>query len=123
MRGNSSRNLLFAGATLILFGIIRLFLEQPVEKHMEANHYRDATLNLAVRDKVGQLGFAAALGGFRSLVASMLSIEAFNHWDRDQFDQATTLYWMIVKLQPRTYFNWWQGICMSSIRAVRTARM
>lgn len=114
MPGRRLQNLVTAIAILIAFGLARLGLEEPMARDMVARHYWPNTMNMETRDKVGQLGFTAALGGFRSLVASIMSVQAFTHWDAGRFDQAIAQYWVIVQLQPRSYFNWFQGMQYSA---------
>lgn len=109
-----NRNILIAIVILISFGYGRMYLEEPMAKDMVAKHYWPDTMNMETRDKVGQLGFTAALGGFRSLVASIMAVQAFTHWDEGRFDQAIAQYWVIVQLQPRSFFNWFQGLHYSA---------
>jgi tetratricopeptide (TPR) repeat protein len=116
------RNIVTAFAILIAFGIGRLYMEEPMAKEMVARHYWPDTMNMETRDKVGQLGFTAALGGFRSLVASIMSVQAFTHWDAGRFDQAIAQYWVIVQLQPRSYFNWFQGMQYSAFDKPHTLK-
>ncbi|MEZ5326554.1 MAG: hypothetical protein R3F19_16020 [Verrucomicrobiales bacterium] len=109
-----TRNLLIAFVILISFGYGRMYLEEPMAKDMVAKHYWPDTMSMETRDKVGQLGMTAALGGFRSLVASIMAVQAFTHWDAGRFDQAIAQYWVIVQLQPRAFFNWFQGMQYSA---------
>ncbi|MGK0185942.1 MAG: hypothetical protein ACI9R3_001725 [Verrucomicrobiales bacterium] len=109
-----ARNVLIALTILISFGYARMYLEEPMAKDMVAKHYWPETMGMETRDKVGQLGFTAALGGFRSLVASIMAVRAFTDWDEQRFDQAIAQYWVIVQLQPRSFFNWFQGLHYSA---------
>ena len=109
-----TRNLLIAAVLLISFGYGRMYLEEPMAKDMVAKNYWPNTMNMQTRDKVGQLGMTAALGGFRSLVASIMAVQAFTHWDEGRFDQAIAQYWVIVQLQPGAFFNWFQGLQYSA---------
>ena len=104
------KNVLVAIAILIAFGAGRLYVEEPMAREMKARQYWPDTIKMEMRDQIGQLGFTAALGGFRSLVASILSVKAFIHWDNGRFDQANALHWIIVNLQPRSFFNWFQAL-------------
>ena len=58
-------------AALLLFGMARL----PLERSLDEAH-RAASLDVGLREQIGQLAYAAALSGFRSLVAAFLWIEA-----------------------------------------------
>jgi hypothetical protein len=109
MRGQHFKNPLIALAILIAFGIGRLHVEESMMREMRANHFWPDTIDMRLRDEAGQLAISAALGGFRSLAASVISFKAFNHWYDDRFDQASAQHWIVVNLQPRNFFNWYQG--------------
>ena len=72
---------LVALAVLIVVGALKL----PVERNLAAlhrqEHFRGVEFNLDLREKIGQLGFIAALSGFRAIVADALFIQAFAAWE------------------------------------------
>ena len=63
-------------AILVAVGAIKL----PVERDLAARHreeyFRGVEFNLDLREKLGQLGFIAALSGFRAIVADGLFMQA-----------------------------------------------
>lgn len=93
-------------AALLLFGLARL----PFEKSLEAAHrqanIRTAVLNLELREQIGQLAYAAALSGFRSLVAAFLWIEAHTAWEQTAWGRMAGLFQSVTALQPRSLVYW-----------------
>jgi hypothetical protein len=55
---------------------------------------------------VGQLGFVAALSGFRSVVADFLFIQAYVAWERAEWSRMLLLFRQITTLQPRSILFW-----------------
>jgi hypothetical protein len=93
-------------AALLLFGLARLPVERALDAaHREAN-LRTATLNLELREQIGQLAYAAALGGFRSLVAAFLWIDAHTAWEQTAWGRMAGLFQSVTALQPRSLIYW-----------------
>jgi hypothetical protein len=63
-------------------------------------------LNLDLREQVGQLGFVAALSGFRSIVADFLFIRAHVAWERTEWSRMLLLFRQVTTLQPRGVLFW-----------------
>ena len=59
-----------------------------------------------MREQVGQLGFLAALSGFRSLVADVLWIRAHVAWERTEWGRMVLLFNNVTALQPRVTMFW-----------------
>ena len=93
-------------AALLVFGAARL----PFEKSLEAAHreagLRSAALNIELREQIGQLAYAAALSGFRSLVAAFLWIEAHTAWEQTAWGRMAGLFQSVTGLQPRSLVYW-----------------
>lgn len=93
-------------AALLLFGLVRL----PVEKSLESAHraagLRSASLGIELREQIGQLAYAAALSGFRSLVAAFLWIEAHTAWEQTAWGRMAGLFQSVTSLQPRSLVYW-----------------
>ena len=92
-------------AILLVFGVIKL----PAEHAMSIQE-RDASaaqiLNLDPGEKLGQLGFVAALGGFRAVVADFLFIQAHIAWERTEWGRVLFLFRQVTTLQPRVPLFW-----------------
>src|SRR5207237_1670748 len=97
---------LVALAVLIAVGLLKL----PVERNLAAlhrqEHFRGVEFNLDLREKIGQLGFIAALSGFRAIVADALFIQAYSAWENTQWGRMLLLFRQITTLQPRVLLFW-----------------
>ena len=68
------------GFLLLVFGALRLPIESALTAQHRNAYFHKAQLGLDLREQVGQLGFLAALSGFRSLVADLAFIQAHVAW-------------------------------------------
>ena len=93
-------------ALLLLFGAARLPYEIHLSKVQQAAGFRTTNLNLPLREQVGQMGFVAALSGFRSLVAAFLWIEAHNAWMKVEWGRMAALLDTVTTLQPKSVLYW-----------------
>jgi len=97
---------------LVVFGILMALgaLKLPIERDLATlhrqEHFRGVEFNLDLREKVGQLGFIAALSGFRSIVADALFIQAHVAWERTEWGRVLLLFRHITTLQPRAILFW-----------------
>ncbi|MDD5200486.1 MAG: hypothetical protein PHC88_11875 [Terrimicrobiaceae bacterium] len=91
---------------LLLFGAARLPYEIHLTRLQRAAGFRTASLDLPLREKVGQMGFVAALSGFRSLVAAVLWIEANNAWQNVEWGRMAGLFQTVTTLQPKSILYW-----------------
>jgi len=102
------RSKLAALAVLLVFGLIRLPLESGIEKDLRANHFRDTQLDLSMREQLGQGMFVASIGGFRSLIASILYLQAHGDFENREWGKVEAAYGVITRLQPRSV-NYWDN--------------
>jgi tetratricopeptide (TPR) repeat protein len=91
---------------VLLFGAARLPMEHALAKTHRELHFRAVDFNLDLREQLGQLGFVAALSGFRSLVADALFIEAHVAWERTEWGRVLLLFRQVTTLQPRALLFW-----------------
>ncbi len=91
---------------IVAFGVVRLPLEADLEREHRAAYFHGAKLDLDMRQRLGQLGFMAALGGFRALVADLLWIEAHTAWERTEWGRMAGLFDTVTALQPRCLLFW-----------------
>jgi hypothetical protein len=91
---------------LLLFGLIRLPVEVKLNDEHRAAFFHGAKLNLSLRQQIGQLGFLAALGGFRALVADGLWIQAHIDWTNTRWGKMLFLFNNVTELQPRNLMFW-----------------
>lgn len=93
-------------AGLVVFGLARLPIERSLENAQQSAYLRAESLNLGLRDQLGQLSYAAALSGFRSLVAAFLWIEAHTAWEQTAWGRMAGLFRTVTTLQPRSLVYW-----------------
>ncbi len=104
------------------FGALKFPLELRLEAEQREAWFHGVNFNLELREQVGQLGFLAALGGFRSLLAAVLWIEAHTAWENLEWGRMAGLFNTVVTLQPRSLLYWdmaaWHMAWNASIAAL-----
>jgi hypothetical protein len=93
-------------ALLLLFGAVRLPVETSLEETRVTAGLRTASLDIGLRERIGQLSYAAALSGFRSLVAAFLWIEAHTAWEQTAWGRMAGIFESVTGLQPRSLVYW-----------------
>ena len=97
---------LLAIAIILAFGIVRMPFEQRLAEEHRNAFFNGARLNLDLRQQLGQMGFLAALSGFRAIVADLLWIEAHSAWERTEWGRMKLLFDAVTSLQPRCMMFW-----------------
>lgn len=95
-----------AVALVVLFGVARMPFEVALDEAQRSAQLRSAALTLDLREKIGQMGFLAALSGFRSPLAAILWIEAHNAWEKTEWGRMAGLFDTVTTLQPRSLTYW-----------------
>ena len=87
---------------LILAGFV------PAKLKMESlcQENGPAPLSLDLREKIGQSAFVGVLGGFRSVIADMLFIDAYSAWERTDWTSLLLRLRQATELQPRAILFW-----------------
>jgi tetratricopeptide (TPR) repeat protein len=93
-------------AVLIVVGALKLPVERNLAARHRQEHFRGVEFNLDLREKIGQLGFIAALSGFRAIVADALFIQAYTAWENTEWGRMLLLFRQITTLQPRVLLFW-----------------
>jgi len=93
-------------AALLVVGGLKLPVERDLAALHRQEHFRGVEFNLDLREKIGQLGFIAALSGFRAMVADALFLQAFAAWENTQWGRMVLLFRQITTLQPRMLLFW-----------------
>lgn len=91
---------------LLLAGAAKTPLEHRLFRERHQLHLHPPDLNLGLREQLGQLGFIAALSGFRSLVADVIFIQAHVAWERTEWSRVLLLFRQVTTLQPRSVLFW-----------------
>lgn len=98
--------LLLVLVILIVLGAVKLPVERDLAVIHREEHFRGVEFNLDLREKLGQLGFIAALSGFRAIVADGLFIQAHVAWERTEWSRVLLLFRHVTTLQPRSILFW-----------------
>jgi hypothetical protein len=98
--------ILLALATVLVFGGLKLPAERALTLQHRQAHVGDVELNLDVRERIGQLGFVAALSGFRAILADFLFIQAYAAWERTEWARVLFLFRQVTILQPHVPLFW-----------------
>jgi hypothetical protein len=99
------RRIVLAFAMLLAFGVMKLPAERALTFQHRQLQFGDV-VNLDFREKIGQLGFVAALSGFRAMLADVLFIEAHVAWERTEWGRVLFLFRQVTALQPRVPLFW-----------------
>ncbi|MEN3368132.1 MAG: hypothetical protein V7609_275 [Verrucomicrobiota bacterium] len=92
--------------SVAMFGAAKLPVEHAISTAHRDLHFRTVDFNPGLREQIGQLGFIAALSGFRSLVADVLFIQAHVAWERTEWGRVLLLFRQVTALQPRAMLFW-----------------
>lgn len=94
---------------LLAFGALRLPIESSLSAERRRAFLQETNLGLDLREQIGQLGFLAALSGFRSLVADLVFIQAHVAWEQTEWGRVLLLFRAATTLQPRSLLFWDMG--------------
>ena len=92
---------------LVLASLLtKIPVEQSIDRAQRELHLRTVDFNLGLREQIGQLGFVAALSGFRAIVADVVFIEAHVAWERTEWARVLWLFRQATTLQPHVILFW-----------------
>jgi len=91
---------------VLAFGAARLLPEAALQQEQRAAGLRQGQLDLAMRQRLGQLAFVAALSGFRAIVADGFYIHAQSAWERVDWAGLKLNLDVVTALQPRCVLFW-----------------
>ncbi|MDQ6621990.1 MAG: hypothetical protein M3Y86_00695 [Verrucomicrobiota bacterium] len=108
---------------VLLFGAARVPAEHALFAQRARLHLTAVPPDLSLREQIGQLGFIAALSGFRALVADVLFIQAHVAWERTEWSRVLLLFRQVTALQPHGILFWdtaaWHMAWNASAAALR----
>lgn len=114
---------LAAVALIAIAGLLLLPWQIELQKTGRAAHFRTDSLNLGLREQIGQSGFLAALSGFRAPLAAFLWIEAHTAWEKTEWGRMAGLFNTVTTLQPHALMYWdlaaWHMAWNASIAALQ----
>lgn len=94
---------------LLGFGAAKLRFEDQLSQDMVEQKLIQSPLKDGTSLQLGQTGAAVALGGLRSLVASIWNLRAFVHFEDLNWLKLEESYEVITTLQPQTTHYWDTG--------------
>ena len=113
-------------ALLAAFGAAILPFQARLAAGAKAAHFRSTALDLDLREQIGQMGFLAALSGFRSPLAAFLWIEAHAAWEKTEWGRMAGLFNTVTTLQPRSILYWdmaaWHMASNASVAAMQDTK-
>jgi hypothetical protein len=95
-----------AGILLAVAGVAKLPLEERFSDDLRAKGLLQTAVGLDLREGLGQMGFAASLGGLRSLVASITYLQAYAAFEDTDWGKVDSLMTVTTRLQPREASYW-----------------
>lgn len=91
---------------LLLLGVVKLPVEQEVSARMKEARLLEGKVDLGLWENLGQMGFAASLGGLRALVASVTYMQAYVAFENVEWAKVDSLFQLTSRLQPRDVSYW-----------------
>jgi hypothetical protein len=116
------RRLILVLLSLLAFGAVKVPLEERLAAEHRKGFFHGAKLDLSLREQIGQMGFLAALSGFRSLVADALYLHAHVAWERTEWGTMKLDFDAVTALQPRCLLFWDQAAWHMAYNASIAAR-
>ncbi|MCB1277939.1 hypothetical protein [Prosthecobacter sp.] len=91
---------------MLIFGGLKLPLEQHVTHDLRAMRLVDEPLHMGVEGNMGQMGLAATFGGLRGLIATIFQLRAHVEFTRVNWAEVDKYYGFVTQLQPRVARYW-----------------
>ena len=97
---------LLAPVLLLGFGFAKLAPESLLTRVRQSANLHTAPVQISLRQNLSQMGFLAALSGFRAVVADLLWIQAHTAWENTDWGRMKLLLDTVTALQPRAVVFW-----------------
>jgi hypothetical protein len=97
---------ILALGALLVFGVFKNPAEQHMLQTQRTAGFQLARVNEDVRAQLGQMGFIAALSGFRAVMADFLWIRAGNAFEATDWNRLEMFLHSATQLQPRAVVFW-----------------
>jgi hypothetical protein len=91
---------------LALVFILAAFVPAKLKLESDCARMAPGPLSLDLREQIGQSAFIAVLGGFRSVIADFLFIDAYSAWERTDWTSLLLRLRQATELQPRAILFW-----------------
>ena len=93
-------------AILVVFGFLKIPFESQTEQKLKDKGFRDWVPNMSAREQLTQASFIGAIGGFRSLVASIYDLRAHEAFRDKNWGSVERFRKVTTSLQPRFAKHW-----------------
>jgi len=93
-------------AILVVFGFLKIPFESQTEQKLKDKGFRDWVPNMSAREQLTQASFIGAIGGFRSLVASIYDLRAHEAFRDKDWGSVERFRKVTTSLQPRFAKHW-----------------
>lgn len=103
------KNLIVISLGLVVTGAIRMPVEQKLTEDYRERRIAAPKVSLESWNQMGQTGLAGTFGGLRSVMASMLSLKAQDHFSEQEWYELKQDYDVITSLDPYNEFYWSHG--------------
>ncbi|NLT70976.1 MAG: hypothetical protein GXX91_09815 [Verrucomicrobiaceae bacterium] len=98
--------LVLAVIALAVFGVLRAPLEEDLRERLVAANLLLPPPGQGAFEQMSQSALMGTLGGLRSLVATFLTLNAFEHFSTKSWDDLRANYLIITNLEPRDESHW-----------------
>lgn len=103
------RNLVVVTAVLAGTGYLRLPVEQEFTEDLRERKIAPPRIKSEIWGEMGQTSLAGAFGGLRTLMASLMSLGAYSHFEENEWYDLKKDYEIITALDPYNAFYWDHG--------------
>lgn len=104
-----SRKIAIVFLGLLVAGAVRAPLELALTRDLRGKGLLPEPLEISAREEIGQTGFAVALGGLRTLVATFYNLRAYTAFTENRWLDAEKSFETTVALAPTTSYYWTNG--------------
>lgn len=108
-RFKTIRNLIVIAAVLAGTGYLRMPREQKFTQDLRERKIAHPQIDSEIWSEMGQTSLAGAFGGLRSVMASFMSVGAYDHFENNDWYELENDYDVITALDPYNSFYWDSG--------------
>ena len=108
-RFKTARNLIVIAVVLAGTGYLRMPKEQKFMEDLRERKIAHPQIDSEIWSKMGQTSLAGTFGGLRSVMASFMSIGAFDHFENNNWYELEKDFEVITALDPYNAYYWNTG--------------
>ena len=108
-RFKTARNLIVIAAVLCGTGYLRMPKEQKFMEDLRERKIAHPQIDSEIWSKMGQTSLAGTFGGLRSVMASFMSIGAYDHFENNDWYKLEKDFEVITALDPYNAYYWNTG--------------